>query len=104
MQEVIRAEVIKLLDANIIHPIFDSKWVSSIHVVPKRAGLTVVKKKEGELAPTRIQSGWRICIDYCKLNATTRKDHFPTPFINQVVERLVGHAYYCFLDGYLGYN
>jgi len=104
MQEVVRAEVIKLLDAGIIYPISDSKWVSPIHVVPKRAGWTVVETKDGELVPTRIQSGWRVCIDYRKLNAATRKDHFSLPFIDQMVERLAGHAYYCFLDGYLRYN
>jgi hypothetical protein len=104
MQEVVRADVIKLLDAGIIYPISDSKWVSPIHVVPKRAGLTVVKNQDNELVPTRIQSGWRVCIDYRKLNATTRKDHFPLPFIDQMVERLAGHEYYCFLDGYSGYN
>jgi hypothetical protein len=54
--------------------------------------------------PTRIQSGWRVCIDYRKLNAATRKDHFPLPFIDQMVEHLTGHEYYCFLDGYSGYN
>jgi hypothetical protein len=104
MQEVVRGEVIKLLDAGIIYPIFDSKWVSPIHVVPKRAGVTVVQNKEGELVPTRVQSGWRVCIDYRKLNTATRKDHFPLPFIDQMVERLAGHEYYCFLDGYSGYN
>jgi hypothetical protein len=104
MQEVVRAKVIKLLDAGIIYPISDSKWVSSIHVVPKRAGLTVVKNKDNELVPTRIQSGWRVCIDYQKLNAATRKDHFPLPFIDQMVECLAGREYYWFLDGYFGYN
>jgi hypothetical protein len=104
MQEVVRAEVIKLLDAGIIYPISDNKWVSSIHVVPKKAGLTVVKNKDNELVPTRIQSGWRVCMDYRKLNIATRKDHFPLPFIDQMVERLAGHEYYCFLDGYSGYN
>jgi hypothetical protein len=104
MQEVVRAEVIKLLDAGIIYPISDSKWVSPIHVVPKRVGLTVVKNQDNELVPTLIQSGWRVCIDYRKLNVATKKDHFPLPFIDQMVERLVGHEYYCFLDGYSGYN
>jgi hypothetical protein len=92
MQEVVRGEVIKLLDAGIIYPISDSKWVSPIHVVPKRAGVTVVQNKEGELVPTRVQSGWRVCIDYRKLNTATRKDHFPLPFIDQMVERLAGHG------------
>jgi hypothetical protein len=104
MQEVVRGEVIKLLDACIIYSISDSKWVSPIHVVPKRAGVTVVQNKEGELVPTRVQSGWRVCIDYRKLNTATRKGHFPFPFIDQMVERLAGHEYYCFLDGYSGYN
>jgi hypothetical protein len=104
MQEVLRAEVIKLLDAGIIYPISDSKWVSPIHVVPKWTGLTVVKNKGNELLPARIQLGWRVCIDYCKLNVATRKDHFPLPFIDQMVERLAGHEYYYFLDGYSGYN
>jgi hypothetical protein len=114
MQEVVRAEVIKLLDAGIIYLISDSKWVSPIHVVPKLAGLTVVKNKDDELVvvknkddelvPTCVQSGWRVCIDYRKLNAATRKDHFPLPFIDHMVKRLAGHKYYCFLDGYSGYN
>jgi hypothetical protein len=94
--------VINLLDAGIIYPIFDSKWVSPIHVVPKRVGLTIVKNKDDELVPTRVQSGWKVCIDYRKLNATTRKDHFPLPFIDKMVERLTRHKYYCFLDGYSG--
>jgi hypothetical protein len=104
MQEVVRAKVIKLLDARIIYPNSDSKWVSPTHVVPKRARLMVVKNKDDELVPTRVQSGWRVCIDYRKLNATTRKDHFSLPFIDQMVERLAGHKYYCFFDGYSRYN
>jgi hypothetical protein len=63
-----------------------------------------VQNKEGELVPSRVQSEWRVCIDYRKLNTATRKDHFPLPFINQMVERLAGHKYYYFLDGYSGYN
>jgi hypothetical protein len=64
----------------------------------------IVKNKDNKLVPTRIQSRWRVCIDYHKLNAATRKDHSPLPFIDQMVERLAGHKYYCFLDGYSGYN
>ncbi|CAN6583894.1 unnamed protein product [Malus baccata var. baccata] len=79
-------------------------WVSPIQVVPKKSGITVVKNEENELVPTRILTGWRVCIDYRKLNATTRNDHFPLPFIDQMLERLVGHSFYCFLDGYSGYN
>ena len=104
IQKVVRAEVIKLLDAGIIYPISDTKWVSPIHVVPKRAGLTVVKNKDNKLVPTHIQSRWRVFIDYRRLNVATRKDHFPLPFIDQMVEHLAGHKYYSFLDGYSGYN
>jgi hypothetical protein len=104
MQEVVRAEVIKLLDAGIIYPISDSKLVSPIHVVPKQARLTVAKNKDDMLVPTRVQSRWRVCIDYHKLNVTTRKDHFLLLFIDQMVECLAGHDYYCFFDDYFGYN
>jgi hypothetical protein len=104
MQEVFRIEVMKLLDARIIYSIFDSKWVSPIHVVHKQVGLTIVKNKNDELVPTRIQSGWRVFIDYHKLNVATRKNHFPLPLIDQMVERLAGHDYYYLLDGYSGYN
>jgi hypothetical protein len=104
MQEVFKTEVMKLLDVGIIYPISDSKWVSPIHVVRKRVGLTIVKNKNDELVPTCIQSGWRVCIDYCKLNVATRKDHFPLPLIDQMVERLAGHDYYCLLNDYSGYN
>ena len=71
---------------------------------PKLARLTVVKNKDDELVPTHIQSGWRVCIDYHKLNATIRKNHFPLPLINQMVECLARNEYYCFLDGYYRYN
>ncbi|GLU07084.1 hypothetical protein SLE2022_240580 [Rubroshorea leprosula] len=104
MQEVVKAEVIKLLDAGIIYPISDSSWVSPVQVVPKKGGMTVVMNDHNELIPTRTVTGWRVCIDYRKLNDATRKDHFPLPFIDQMLERLAGHAFYCFLDGYSGYN
>ncbi|GKA85871.1 reverse transcriptase domain-containing protein [Tanacetum coccineum] len=60
----------------------------------------VIKK---ELIPTRLVTGWRVCIDYRKLNEATRKDHFPLPFMDQMLERLAGNEYYCFLDGFSGY-
>ncbi|KAM2686681.1 hypothetical protein EV2_009543 [Malus domestica] len=104
MMEVVKKEIIKLLDCGVIYPISDSRWVSPVQVVPKKSGVTVVKNVEDELVPTRIQTGWRVCIDYMKLNNTTRKDHFPLPFIDQMLERLAGHSFYCFLDGYSGYN
>ena len=104
MMEVVKAEILKLLDAGVIYPITDSKWVAPIHVVPKKTGITLVKNKNDELVPTRISSGWRMCVDYRKLNLSTRKDHFRLPFMDQMLERLAGKSFYCFLDGYSGYN
>ena len=100
MKDVVKNEVIKLLDASIIYPISDSKWVSPTQVVPKKSGMTVVKNENNEMIPTRLVTGWRMCVDYRKLNAVTRKDHFPLPFIDQILERVAGHMFYCFLDGY----
>ncbi|CAL2256334.1 unnamed protein product [Prunus armeniaca] len=104
MKEVVRKEVIKLLDIGIIYPISDSKWVSPVQVFPKKSGITVVNNEANELVPTWVTTGWRVCIDYRKLNTATSKDHFPLPFIDQMLERLVGHNHYCFLEGYSGYN
>ncbi|KAM1519888.1 hypothetical protein ACFX1Z_022643 [Malus domestica] len=87
MLEVVKKEVIKLLDCGVIYPISDSRWVSPVQVVPKKSGVTVVKNEEQELVSTRVVTGWRVCIDYRKLNAMTRKDHFPLPFLDQMLER-----------------
>ncbi|GJZ39519.1 reverse transcriptase domain-containing protein [Tanacetum coccineum] len=93
----------KLLDTGIIYPIADSPWVSPIHCVPKKGGITVVTNENDELVPTRTITGWRVCIDYRKLNEATAKDHFPLPFMDQMLERLAGNKYFCFLDGFSGY-
>ncbi|GKB69294.1 hypothetical protein Tco_0930706 [Tanacetum coccineum] len=77
IHEVIKKEVIKLLDAGLIYPISDSLWVSPVHCVPKKGGMTVVENEDNELIPTRLVTGWRVCIDYSKLNDVTRKYHFP---------------------------
>jgi hypothetical protein len=77
--------------------------VSPIHCVPKKSGITVVKNDDNELIPTRLVTGWRVCIDYRKLNDATRKDHFHLPFMDQMLKRLAGNEYYCFLDGFSGY-
>ncbi|GJU35907.1 reverse transcriptase domain-containing protein [Tanacetum coccineum] len=103
IHEVIKKEVIKLLDAGLIYPISDSPWVSPVHCVPKKGGITVIENDDNELIPTRLVTGWRVCIDYRKLNDATRKDHFPLPFMDQMLERLAGNEYYCFLDGFSGY-
>ncbi|GKB55264.1 reverse transcriptase domain-containing protein [Tanacetum coccineum] len=103
VQDVVKNEIVKLLDSGLIYPISDSSWVSPIHVVPKKGGMTVVLNDNNELIPSRTVTGWRVCIDYRKLNDATRKDHFPLPFIDQMLERLCGNEYYCFLDGFSGF-
>nr|GEW99662.1 DNA-directed DNA polymerase [Tanacetum cinerariifolium] len=103
IHNVINKEVEKLLDARLIYPISDSPWVSPVHCVPKNGGFTVIESEENELIPTRLVTGWRICIDYRKLNKATRKDHFPLPFMDQMLERLARNEFYCFLNGFSGY-
>ncbi|GJX41716.1 hypothetical protein Tco_0256706 [Tanacetum coccineum] len=103
IHDVIKNEVEKLLDAGLIYPISDSPWVSPVHCIPKKSGFTIVENEENELILTRLVTGWRVCIDYHKLNEATRKDHFPLPFMDQMLERLAGNEYYCFLDGFSGY-
>ena len=103
LQEVVKKEVLTLLAADIIYPISDSEWVSPIHIVPKKGGMTVVENSKGQLIPTRTVTGYRMCTDYRKLNDATRKDHFPLPFIDQMLERMAGKEYYCYLDGYSGF-
>ncbi|GKD26107.1 hypothetical protein Tco_1232321 [Tanacetum coccineum] len=101
--EDIKAKHIKLLDVGLIYPISDSPWVSHVHVIPKKGGMTVVTNDNNELIPTRLVTRWRVCIDYQKLNDATRKDRFPLPFMDQMLERLAGNEFYCFLDGFSGY-
>ena len=103
MQEVVHAEVLKLLQVGIIYLISDITWVSPTEVVPKKSGVTTVRNEKGEEVLTRFTTGWRVCIDYRRLNEVTRKDHFPLPFMDQLLERISRHPFYCFLDGYSGY-
>jgi len=98
MKEEVRKEVLKLLEAGLSYPISDSSRVSPVQVVPKKGGMTVVKNDIDELIPTRTVIGWRMCIDYRKLNEATRKDYYPLPFMDQMLKRLVGQSFYCFLD------
>ena len=104
MKEVVHKEVLKLLDAGVIYPISDSSWVSPVQVVPKKGGTTVIINEKNELLLTRTITRWRICIDYRRLNKVTRNDHFPLPFIDQMLDRRIGNEYFYFLDGYSGYN
>jgi hypothetical protein len=91
---VVRKEVIKLLEAGIIYPIVDSKWVSHVHCVPKKGGMTVVPNDEDELVAQRTFFGYRMCIDFRKLNKATRKDHYPLSVIDQMLERLSKHSHF----------
>ncbi|XP_057723749.1 uncharacterized protein LOC130939676 [Arachis stenosperma] len=101
--DVVKKEVTRLLDAGIIYPISDSEWVSPVQVVPKKSGITAVTKDDGEVVTKRVQNAWRVCIDYRRLNTATRKDHYPLPLIDQMLDRLSGKSHYCFLDGFTGY-
>ena len=87
MKEVVRKEVLKWLKACFIYAISNSSWVSPVHVVPNMGGFIVIKNKKNELILTRNVTGWRVCIDYRKLNTTTKKDHYPFPFIDQMLDR-----------------
>ena len=104
MKEVVRKEVLKWLNAGFIYAISYSPWVSPVYVVPKKGGFTVIINEKNEWIPTRTMTGWRLCIHYRKLNTATRKDHYPLPFIDQMLDRLAGQSHYCFFYGYSGYN
>ena len=101
---MVRTEILKLLEAGIIYPIADSRWVGPVHCVPKKGGITVVPNDKNELIPQRIVTGYRMVIDFRKLNKATRKDHYPLPFIDQMLEGLSKHTHFCFLDGYSGFS
>nr|GEV41763.1 DNA-directed DNA polymerase [Tanacetum cinerariifolium] len=94
---------LELKELPMIYPISDSPWVSPVHCVPKKGGMTIVANENNELIPTRLVTGWRVCIDYRKLNDATRKDHFALPFMDQMLERLAKNEFYCFLNGFSGY-
>ena len=102
--EAVKEEILKWLNAEIIYLISDRQWVSPVNMVPKKVGVTVTVNNKGEEIQTCLPTRWRVCIDYRKLNAATKKDHFPLPFIDQILDRLAGQTYFCFLDGYSRYN
>ncbi|XP_015166191.1 uncharacterized protein [Solanum tuberosum] len=81
-----------------------SKWVSPVQCVPKNGGITIVPNEKRELVSMRPVTEWRVCMDYRKLNSWTEKDHFPMPFMDQMLDRLSEREWYCFLDGSSGYN
>ncbi|XP_031120199.1 uncharacterized protein LOC116023344 [Ipomoea triloba] len=88
MKEVVRAEVLKLLDSGIIYPISDSKWVSPVHVVPKKFGITVVTNEKNELIPTRTVTGG-IEVDKAKIEVISK---LPPPTSVKEVRSFLGHA------------
>ena len=104
MKELVRKEILKLLEAGIIYPVANSQWVSHVHCVPKKGGITIVPNDKDELIPQRIITSYRMVIDFRKLNKSTKKDHYPLPFIDQMLERLSKHTHFCFLDGYSGFS
>ncbi|XP_015160982.1 uncharacterized protein [Solanum tuberosum] len=104
VDKVVNMEIIKWLDARAVYPISNSHWVSPVQCVPKKGGMTVVTNAKNELVPQRPVTGWRVCVDYMKLNKWTLKDHFPMPFMEQMLDRLAGKWWYYFLVGYSGYN
>nr|GFB05899.1 retrovirus-related Pol polyprotein from transposon 17.6 [Tanacetum cinerariifolium] len=109
IHDVIKQEVIKLLEAGLIYPIYDSPWVSPVHYVPKKGGFTVVENKDNELISTCLVTGWRVCIDYRKLNEATRKDYFPLPFMDQMCMMAIFHdmiekTMEVFMDDFSGFR
>jgi hypothetical protein len=83
---LVKEEIDKLLKAGFIYPVPYSEWVSPIVMVPKKNGKV------------------RICQDFRKLNSTTKKDYFPLPFTDSILDAVAGHECYSFLDGFSGYN
>ena len=85
-KEIVKEELQKLLNVGFIYPISNNEWVSPLVIVPKKNGK------------------WRVCVDYRALNNATQNDHFPLPFIDQVLDNLAGKNIFSFLDGFSGYN
>ena len=104
MKAVVKKEVLKWMNAGFIYAISNNPWVSPVHVVPKKGGFIVISNEKNELIPTRTMTRWRVCIDYRKLNNTTKNDHYPLPFIDQMLDRLAGHTITVFLMDILVIN
>ena len=99
-----KRDIIKWLDVGVIYSIADSSWACPIQCVPTKGGTTVVPSEKNEVVPMRPANGWRVCMDYQKLNAWTEKDNFSMAFMDQMLDRLAGKGWYCLPDNYLGYN
>ena len=101
MKEEVCKEVLKLLEAGLIYPISNSAWVSPVQVVPEKEGMTVIKNDKYELISTRTITGWRLCIDYRKLNDATRKDHYLLPLWTRCLNDSQGNLIIVFWMGIL---
>jgi hypothetical protein len=86
LRDVVKEDLQTLLDVDFIYSISHSRWVSPLVIIPKKNGK------------------WRIFVDYRELNKSIQKDHFPLPFIDQVLDTLAGKKFFSFLDGFSGYN
>ena len=89
-----KKEIIKWLDTGVIYLIADSSWVCPIQCVSKKGGMIVVPNEKNELVPMSLVTGWRVCMDYRKLNSWNEKDHYPMPFMDQMLDRLAGKGWY----------
>ena len=88
MQELLKKEIIKWFNDGMIYPIANNSLICLVQCVPKKGGMTMVPNEKNELVLVRLLTGWRVCMDYKKLNAWTKKDHFPMPFMDQMLDRL----------------
>ena len=104
MKDVVRKEVIRLLESGVIYPISDSKWVNPVHSIPKYGGITTIQNDKDEVLPTRTITEYKICVDFRKLNNITIKEHQPLPFMEQIIDRITSNSYYCLLDAYSGFS
>ena len=84
MKEVMKNEVLKWLQVGFIYAISDSPWVNLVQVVPKRGGMIVVRNEKDDFLSTHTVTDWSVCIDYRNLNKSTRKDHYPLPFLDKM--------------------
>lgn len=103
VRKVAKKEVLKLLEAGIIYPIYDNKWVSPVHVTPMEEGMIVIKNYKDAYVTTRTITRCRLCIDYRNLNKATRKYIFTLPFINHMLQHLAKHSHLCYLDEHSGF-
>lgn len=99
MQEVVKKEIIKWLDIEVSYPIKYSDWLNPIQCVTKKGGMSIFPNQKGVVVAMNLGTRWRICMDYQKLNASTKKYHFPMLFVNQMLNYLASRGWYCFLDG-----